>query len=159
MKKNIILLILALILLFIFYTRFTDQNIKNSKVEDSILCYTLMQKSENGAIDEYNLRLNIKDSKALGTLEFLPYEKDKKIGSIEGEVIKPSIDIVASRANLWWTATSEGFTTKEELKVIFGDGTASIGLGEMVEQNDGSYKYKSIPEIVYGLVLYQVSCI
>ncbi len=157
MKKNILVIILLIVILGLLYFKFGNK-ISTAKVIDADLCYTFMQNKENGVFDEYKLRLSIKDSVAVGTLEFLPSEKDKKTGSIEGKVIKPSSDMEAHRADLIWTVISEGKVVKEELKIIFGDGTASIGLGDMIEGGDGIYKYKSIPEIVYGLVLYQTPC-
>ncbi len=157
MKKNILVVILLVVILGLLYFKFGNK-ISTAKVIDADLCYTFMQNKENGIFDEYKLRFSIKDSVAIGTLQFLPSEKDKKTGSIEGKVIKPSSDMEAYRADLIWTVLSEGTVTKEELKIIFGDGTASIGLGDMIEGEDGIYKYKSIPEIVYGLVLYQTPC-
>lgn len=157
MKKNILIVILLVAILGLLYFKFGNK-ISTAKVIDADLCYTFMQNKEDGVFDEYKLRLSIKDSVAIGTLEFLPSEKDKKTGSIEGKVTKPSSDVEAYRADLIWNALSEGILVKEELKIIFGDGTASIGLGDMVLDEKGIYKYKSIPEIVYGLVLYQTPC-
>lgn len=158
MKKNLLILILILVVIGISYFEFSKR-VPTYKVADADLCYVFMENKDDGSFDEYKLRFSIKDSQVLGNLEFLPSEKDKKTGSIEGTVIKPISDKEAYRADLWWTASAEGRTVKEELKIIFGDGTASIGLGEMIEGEDGIYKYKSIPEIVYGIVLYQTPCV
>lgn len=158
MKKSTLMLILLVIIAGLLYLRSKNNLPKDGKVADANLCFSFVQNKDNGLSDRYYLKLNIKDGNAVGDLSFLPSEKDSKTGPIEGDVIKPSEDMPASRANLWWTATAEGLTAKEELKIIFGNGTAAVGLGDMVEGGDGVYKYKSIPEIVYGLVLYETPC-
>lgn len=157
MKKNLLVILLLVILIGVLYFQFKNKN-QTPKVADSDSCYTLTKNKDEGSFAEYKLRLSVKDSNATGTLVFLQGGEGVKSGSIEGKVIKPSVDMRASRADLLWTAVTDTGTAKEELKIIFGDGTAAIGVGDMVLGEDGIYKYKSIPEIVYGLVLYETPC-
>jgi hypothetical protein len=61
-------------------------------------------------------------------------------------------------ADLWWYASAEGMNVKEQLKIIFGEGTAGVGMGEMVDRGDGVYVYKDLKNISYTLSLTDVAC-
>jgi len=61
-------------------------------------------------------------------------------------------------ADVWWNTQAEGMTTKEELILEFGEGSAVAGFGEMVDRGDGVYVYKDKNKLSYGSTLVQVSC-
>ena len=65
---------------------------------------------------------------------------------------------MARRIDAWWDTMAEGMNTREELKIIFGEGVASILLGEMEDRGDGVYVYKDPKSAQYNLELKNVSC-
>ncbi len=125
------------------------------------LCF--MQKgktNEQGFFDKFTLKMLIdnKEGKVLGELNLLPAEKDKKIGKFEGTVSAVDKVMMARTVDATWDTLAEGMNTKEQLKFIFGEGTASIGFGEMVDRGDGVYVYKDQSKILYNLQLTDVAC-
>ena len=113
---------------------------------------------KNGYYDAYTLRMDLNGENVKGELNLLPAEKDKKTGEIEGTVSAVDKTMMARTASLWWYASAEGMNVKEELKVIFGEGTANVGMGEMVDRGDGVYVYKDPKNISYSLSLTDVAC-
>lgn len=93
-----------------------------------------------------------------GRFDFTPAEKDKKTGPIEGTAGPLDQQMMARTAKLWWTASAEGMTNQEELYVIFGEGVASPGFGEMKDRGDGVYVYANPENISYDLNLSQTDC-
>ena len=114
--------------------------------------------NKNSFYDQYTLRLILSGEKVTGELNFLPAEKDKKVGEIEGTVGPVDPTMMARKADLWWYSFAEGMNVKEELKIIFGEGTANIGFGEMLDRGDGVYVYKDVNKISYTLDLTDVAC-
>ncbi len=103
------------------------------------------------------LRMNIQDSKvASGELNILPAEKDSKTGDITGVVVTNPDQ--STTANLWWNASAEGSTVREQLLVQFDKTVARIGFGAMSEQGDGSYVYTQPDSVEYTLSLNSISC-
>ncbi|MFA6301215.1 MAG: hypothetical protein WC609_02605 [Candidatus Paceibacterota bacterium] len=113
---------------------------------------------KNGYYDKYTLRMILDGGKVTGELNLLPAEKDKKTGEIEGTVSAVDKTTMTRTADLWWYASAEGMNVKEQLKIIFGEGTSSIGMGEMVDRGDGVYVYKDLKNISYTLNLTDVAC-
>lgn len=119
------------------------------------LCY--IWNTEAG--DNATLRMLIADgTKVTGSFKFLPAEKDSKVGHIEGIAGPVDPQMMARTANLWWTASGEGIINKEELTIIFGEGTANPGFGEMKDRGDGVYVYANPEKIDYSLNLQQTDC-
>jgi hypothetical protein len=113
---------------------------------------------KNGFYDQYTLRLNLSGEKVKGELNLLPRDKDRKTGEIEGTVGKVDPKMMARQADLWWFTSTEGMSVKEELRIIFGEGTAEIGFGEMMDRGDGVYVYKDTTKLNYSLQLTDVAC-
>jgi len=123
------------------------------------LCFAKFGKpDQNGSDDKYTLRLILDGKHAIGELNFLPAEKDRKIGELEGTVSAVDQTMMTRTADLWWFTFIEGMNIKEELKIIFGEKTASIGFGEMIDRGDGIYVYKDAENISYNLDLTRVFC-
>lgn len=128
-------------------------------VKSAELCFAKFgTPNKTGFYDRYTLRMLIDGDKVTGELNFLPAEKDSKVGEIEGTVGPVDKVMMARTANLWWYAQAEGTSVKEELRIIFGEGTASIGFAEMVDRGDGVYIYKKGAKINYTLELNDVAC-
>ena len=112
-----------------------------------------------GDLDIYTLRMDLTGGNVKGELNLLPAEKDMKTGEIEGTVSDVDKVAMSRTADLWWFTSGEGMEVKEQLKVVFGEGTASIGMGEMVDRGDGVYVYKDTKNIDYSLQLTDVACL
>jgi hypothetical protein len=93
-----------------------------------------------------------------GSFDYIPAEKDKKTGPIEGTAGAVDPVAMARKAILWWSASGEGVTNKEELFVLFGEGIASPAFGEMKDRGDGVYVYAHPESVSYGLNLQQTDC-
>ena len=81
---------------------------------------------KNGNYEKYTLRLILDGEKVTGELNLLPAEKDMKTGDFRGTVSPVDKITMARTADLEWFTFAEGINTKEELRIIFGEGTASI---------------------------------
>jgi hypothetical protein len=126
------------------------------------LCFAKFgQPNVRGYSDKYTLRLMLSGEggiQATGELKLLPAEKDSKVGKFTGVVSAVDKIAMARTASLWWDTLAEGMNTKEELKITFGEGTANIGFGEMVDRGDGVYVYKDATKLNYSLSLTDVAC-
>lgn len=114
--------------------------------------------NSKGFSDKFVLKMNLEGEKAIGELNLIPAEKDSKIGKFEGTVGAVDPYLMGRKMDLWWDTKAEGMNVKEELSIIFGEGTASIGFGEMVDRGDGVYIYKDPQNISYSLNLTDVAC-
>ena len=119
------------------------------------LCYSWNTKAGDKAL----LRMGITGGTQItGSFDFLPAEKDKKTGPIEGTAGPVDQKAMARTADLWWTASAEGMTTKEQLKIVFGEGSAQAGFGEMKNRGDGVYVYAHPDALSYTPTLSQTDC-
>ncbi len=119
------------------------------------LCY--IWNTEAG--DSATLRMAITNgTQVKGSFNFLPAEKDSKTGPIAGTAGPVDPKAMARTADLIWTASGEGSTNKEQLKVIFGEGTAAAGFGEMKEGADGTWVYAHPDALSYAPTLQQTDC-
>lgn len=123
------------------------------------LCFaTYGPVQESGFADTHTLRILLDGTKVTGELKFLPAEKDSKVGLFTGEVSSVDPYMMGRTVTAIWDTFAEGMNTKEELSIIFGEGTASIGFGPMVDRGDGVYVYEESDEIQYNLHLTDVAC-
>lgn len=125
--------------------------------ESRELCY--IWNTEAG--DHATLRMTFTGtggSVVAGSFDFNPAEKDRKRGPFEGTAGPVDPKAMARTAHLWWHASAEGMTNTEELSVIFGDGTAGVGFGEMKDRGDGTYVYASPDKLSYEPTLQQTDC-
>lgn len=138
-----------------------NQNI-NGSVEGETsfaLCFANYGPTNStGYSDKYTLSMLLTGNTAEGNLKLIPAEKDSKVGTFVGNVSAVDPIMMARTLDLIWNSTGEGMTNKEELSIIFGEGTASIGMGEMVESSNGVYVYKDKTKINYSLTLTDIAC-
>lgn len=113
-------------------------------------------KNEGG--DRALLSMDLRNENVIGELYWLPLEKDYKTGIFKGTVSDVDKMMMARTVNAFWETRGEGMEVKEELKIIFGEGNASIGFGEMKDRGDGVYVYANPDEINYSLNLTDVAC-
>lgn len=160
MKKIIIFLVITalFILYFIFAKDPAEEPVATPETNSINLCFYKEEVTPSGFSDEAWLRMNLLGEEVSGEFYNLPAEKDSKVGSFEGSVGAVDPYAMARTADVWWEAEAEGFVVTEQLKIVFGEGTASIGFGEMVDRGDGVYVYKDESNITYWQELYDVSC-
>jgi hypothetical protein len=122
------------------------------------LCFYRETKTNQGLYDVALLRLNINGEKVNGEFKNLPAEKDSKVGNFEGIVGPVDKSMMARTADVWWNSMAEGLQVKEQLKIVFGEGTAQALFGEMVDRGDGVYIYKDTNKLTYGVAMTDVEC-
>jgi hypothetical protein len=66
--------------------------------------------------------------------------------------------MMARTADVWWDSMAEGMSVREQLQIIFGEGNAQVGFGEMVDIGDGVYLYKDLKNLTYGEYMTDVDC-
>jgi len=122
------------------------------------LCFYKKEKTSRGLFDVNWLKMSLLGDKVTGEFRYLPAEKDKKVGTFEGTVGAVDKAMMARVANVWWNSEAEGMQVKEQLRIVFGEGTAQAGFGEMVDKGDGTYVYKDVSKITYGVSMTDVAC-
>ena len=122
------------------------------------LCFAKVTKQKNGLTDASFLRLDLAGSTVTGSLRFLPAEKDSKVGYFSGTVSAVDKVAMARTIDAWWDTEAEGMQTKEQVRIVFGEGTAQVGMGEMVDRGDGVYVYRDIHTITYTEPMSDVDC-
>lgn len=140
------------------------ENIKEVKNEEQVLntrelCFVQFgAKQESGFYDKFILRVNLDNTNktAKGYLKLLPAEKDALVGNFEGTVSDMDPQTSSRTLNLIWNAEGEGLVNKEELRIIFGEGTANVGFGAKEDHGKGVYRYSG--KIDYSLALTDYSC-
>jgi hypothetical protein len=159
----LIITVIGLIIVNIKYNREYPPNINNIsiKTEQKKLiesCYYQSTKTDRGFYDFLWLKLNISGDEIRGEFHSLPAEKDSKVGTFEGTVGPLDQSIMARHADVWWNSVAEGMNVKEELSIIFGDGSASVATGEMIDRGDGVYIYKDKTKLTYIEGMGQIDC-
>lgn len=86
-----------------------------------------------------------------GTYRSAPYEKDKKTNVFNGTLSGNTITAVG-------TALGEGTTVQEEIIITLENDQAGIKFGEMIEGDDGVYRYKNIKSAT-SLFIKRVDCL
>jgi hypothetical protein len=136
-----------------------DNNITNTDEQKPIeMCYYRSTKTDRGFYDVAWIKLNILGEKITGEFKNLPAESDSKVGAFEGNVGPLDQKLMGRRANVWWDSTAEGMNVKEELEIIFGEGSATVGFGEMIDRGDGVYVYKNKTNLYYIDQMNQIDC-
>lgn len=86
-----------------------------------------------------------------GTYKSMPYEKDKKTNVFKGNLSGNTVTAVG-------TAIGEGQTVQEEIIFTLENNKAGIKFGEMIEGDDGVYRYKNV-KTATSLFINKVDCI
>lgn len=169
----LIILIAGGVVFSIFYKKqnqvivITDEKIEqvNKPVEEEqktiSLCYYRADKTTSDFYEVAWLKINTNDNKnnkVTGEFQNLPAESDSKVGEFEGTVGPVDQKTMTRRANVWWDSRAEGMEVKEELVIDFGDGSATVGFGQMVDRGDGVYVYKDKTNLYYINAMNQMDC-
>lgn len=129
-----------------------------ANVNSRNLCFYGDSKTKNNLHDVSWAKLNITGDNVTGEFNYLPAEKDKKIGKFEGKVGAVDKVAMARTADVMWKSMAEGMTVTEQLKIVFGEGTAQANFGEMVDRGDGVYVYKDESKLSFGQIMSDVDC-
>lgn len=136
----------------------------NVDVEKPIsLCYYRGDKTAGGFYDVAWLKINTvggTSNKITGEFNNIPAEKDSKVGTFTGTILPVDPMIINKEATVWWDSRAEGMEVTEELAIEFGDKSATVGFGEMVDSQlgDGVYLYKDKTNLTYIKAMDQISC-
>lgn len=122
------------------------------------LCFYGQSKTPSGLSDVSLAVLDIAGDRVTGSFKYLPAEKDSKAGSFSGTVGPVDRAAMARTADVVWNVSAEGTDAKEQLRIVFGEGTAQAGFGEMVRGADGVWNYKDASKLSYGQVMTDVAC-
>jgi hypothetical protein len=126
----------------------------NPNIDARQLCY--IWNTEAG--DKAQLSMDIRGSEVIGELNWLPAEKDKKTGIFKGTASTVDPYSMSRTFDGFWDVSAEGMTSKEQLIIKFGDGTANVGFGEMKDRGDGVYVYAHPESLSYEPNLSQTDC-
>ncbi len=114
---------------------------------ESSTCYVRYQNQDSTYLD-----LHIKGDQASGTLNIIPREKDRNIGTITGLVKGDTI-------LLDYTFQSEGISSVRQVAYLQKDGKLIEGFADVQEQN-GKTNFKSLSDLKFdgSVVLEQSAC-
>ncbi|MFA6177864.1 MAG: hypothetical protein WC694_03170 [Candidatus Paceibacterota bacterium] len=150
--------ILIIIFIYLFKNK-KIETIKNPIVPEAVaMCYFYSKNTSNIFADRAWLKMSILGDKVTGEYQNLPAEKDSKIGKFSGVVGKMDPKISGRIADVWWDSLAEGMTVTEQLKIEFGEGSAVVFFGEMIDRGDGVYVYKDVTKLTPGFQMSQIDC-
>jgi len=124
------------------------------EIKATQLCY--IWNTEAG--DSAKLSMDIRADKVIGEFYWLPSEKDSKTGIFKGTVTPVDPSSMSRTVSGIWKTSAEGMTADEEIKIIFGEGIANVGFGEMKDRGDGVYVYANPNDLSYEPNLQQTDC-
>lgn len=125
------------------------------------MCYRYEKKMASGYSDRAILKMNISGpggNTVTGEYNNLPAEKDSKVGTFTGTIGPMDPKISARTADVWWDVMAEGMRATEQLRIVFGEGSAAAQFGEMVDDISGNYIYKDVTQLTSGFQMSQVDC-
>lgn len=126
--------------------------------ETRSLCYYRSDLTKNNFYDKAWLKLNITGDKVTGEFQHLPAETDSKVGKFEGTLDPLNQESMSRSSAVWWDSMAEGMEVKEELTIKWGDGSATVGFGEMTDRGDGVYVYKNKDNLYWIKSMDQIDC-
>lgn len=128
-------------------------------LESRSLCYYRSTKTDSSYYDVAWLKLNILDGKISGEFSHLPAETDSKTGFFTGEMGQLDQKSMSREALVLWESKAEGMENTEELLIKWGDGSATVGFGEMIANKEGIYIYKDKSNLYYIEGMDQKDCV
>ncbi len=142
------------------YAEMEQENVAVVDKEQEVIpmCYMYNELTDRGLYDRAWVRLNIQGESVTGEFRNLPAEKDSKVGEFSGTVSVFDPAISGRVASVVWNSMAEGMQVTEELKIIFGEGSAVAFFGEMEDRGDGVYVYKDKENLFPSQTMSQIDC-
>lgn len=137
---------------------FTKKPTSSEQAQSTKLCFYGATKTTSGLSDVSLAVLNLLGTQITGTFKYLPAEKDSKTGSFSGTVGAVDKTAMARTADVIWNVSAEGMTAQEQLRIVFGEGTAQAGFGEMVQGANNIWNYKDPAHLTYGQIMTDIDC-
>jgi len=109
----------------------TETTIPEESVADGETCYLQVISK-----DTISLAIKKEGENISGTYKSVSYEKDKRTIIFQGSLNGDTVTAIGS-------AMGEGQTQKEEFIFILKNNQAGIRYGEMIQGDDGIYRYKN----------------
>lgn len=159
-STSVIIILVALVIGTILLKNRMDSPAWNEDVlnDPSVDAVQLCFISNTDAGDVTLLSMDLREESVIGELYLLPRDEDSKIGIFKGTVTPVDPYIMSRTVNAIWETEGEGTVAQEELKIVFGEGTASPGFGEMKQGEDGVWRYADPAKIAYPLSLTDTDC-
>lgn len=136
------------------YTQQANSESLSNTLEDFCFYKSEFNK-RTGLVSEYKLNIYIIGDQVEGDLVLLKDDGGYKTGMFYGTIgffnKKRTIDV-------WWDAHTEFKNSKEELRIVLENDLASIGMGVMQDNGDGTFFYKNKNSISYSLKLEKTIC-
>ena len=155
----VLIIIVVVVVLFFIFKKEKPIVIEKPPAKEAIaMCYQYSKETSRGFVDRAWLKLNILDTNITGEYQNLPAEKDSKVGIFTGTVGPMDPQISGRIADVWWDSMGEGMQVMEQLKIEFGEGSASVLFGEMLDRGDGIYVYKDVSKLTPGFQMWQIDC-
>jgi hypothetical protein len=129
-------------------------NTDGSSNNNGDLCY--IWNTEAG--DKATLKIATSGEIAMGTINWLPAEKDKKTGDFSGTIGLIDDSSNGKVINGLWSTSAEGMDNIEQVKIKFGEDTANVGFGQMIDKGDGTYVYADPENLSYEPTLSKTDC-
>ncbi len=169
MFKDILLMILIVGIAILIFSAIDKNTPEEPIISDQIpeqtvpkgieLCFYKETPTVNGEyFDTAWLRIDLQGPKVTGEFINLPVQTDSNFGKFEGTVGPVVPEMMARIADVLWDSESEGMKTKRELRIIFGEGTARVGFGDLQDRGDGVYVYTDKENIETWQELTDVDC-
>ncbi|HEY0975891.1 MAG TPA: hypothetical protein VGE21_00360 [Flavobacteriales bacterium] len=114
-------------------------------------CFLSVTRSADGSIaDSLRMRLSFRGDRAEGTYEWLPQEKDRMVGTLQGSLRNDTLTAV-------YTYQAEGVRSREQRLFLLKAGEAVVLSGEMVER-EGLWVLRDPARAMPGMTLPEVPC-
>lgn len=165
-NKNTVLKILGavvvivIIALAIYFLAKSPKVVINEPQQNTVIpfCFYYQKSTDRGLKDVAWLKFDVSGSKVAGEARNLPAEKDSKVGTFTGTVDPLKQQSMSRTIHAMWNSMAEGMQVTEELNIEYGDGSAVLKFGEMVDRGDGVYVYKDATNLTSGPTMSQVDC-
>lgn len=156
MKKTTTIGVILLLILAVFLLAY-NRGHKNDEIvseEPQAMCFLRELDTQAGKDYSYVQATLAEDGTVTGVFNLVPAEKDSLKGPFTGTWQTANgvtmLDVIHSYS-------AEGMQADEARKIKITDAGASVGFGEVIEDND-VYVYKDESKITYGDVMPKIAC-
>lgn len=157
-KLTIFILIVLGVILGWYFLKDNKTSFSKKGQEGKEFCFYLKEKNSRGFYDKQVLHFILDGESVSGEYEYMPAEKDSKVGDFTGIVGMLDQDKMGRRIDAIWNTLAEGTLAKEQLFIDYGEGSAAAFFGEQYKDQNGIYVYKDKANIIPNKTMSQVEC-